>query len=62
MTEIDKILRQALPHCLVETDFAFGKKTRGKVRDIYDMGDTLALVTTDRQSAFDRVWASIPFK
>lgn len=27
--------------------------TRGKVRDIYDLGDTLLLVTTDRISAFD---------
>ncbi|KAH9690520.1 phosphoribosylaminoimidazole-succinocarboxamide synthase [Citrus sinensis] len=37
-------------------------KTRGKVRDIYDGGDYLVLVTTDRQSAFDRILASIPFK
>ena len=27
--------------------------TRGKVRDIYDLGDTLLLVTSDRISAFD---------
>lgn len=33
-----------------------------QVRDIYDAGDYLVLVTTDRQSAFDRVLASIPFK
>src|SRR5690348_11682083 len=26
---------------------------RGKVRDIYDLGDTLLLVATDRISAFD---------
>lgn len=26
---------------------------RGKVRDVYDLGDTLALVATDRISAFD---------
>ena len=32
------------------------------MRDIYDGGDYLVLVTTDRQSAFDRVLASIPFK
>ncbi|KAG8491872.1 hypothetical protein CXB51_015216 [Gossypium anomalum] len=37
-------------------------KTRGKVRDIYDGGGYLVLVTTDRQSAFDRILASIPFK
>lgn len=33
-----------------------------QVRDIYDCGDYLVLVTTDRQSAFDRILASIPFK
>ena len=33
-----------------------------QVRDVYDGGDYLVLVTTDRQSAFDRVLASIPFK
>lgn len=35
----------------------------GKVRDTYSwQGDKLVLVTTDRQSAFDRVIAQIPFK
>ena len=33
-----------------------------QVRDIYDAGDYLVLVTTDRLSAFDRNLASIPFK
>ena len=28
---------------------------RGKVRDIYDLGDRLLLVSTDRISAFDWV-------
>ncbi|EOA12160.1 hypothetical protein CARUB_v100039452mg, partial [Capsella rubella] len=32
------------------------------VRDIYDVGDYLVLITTDRLSAFDRNLASIPFK
>ncbi|MBA0625773.1 hypothetical protein Godav_003542, partial [Gossypium davidsonii] len=32
------------------------------VKDIYDGGGYLVLVTTDRQSAFDRILASIPFK
>lgn len=35
---------------------------QGKVRDTYDLGDKLVLVTTDRQSAFDRLLAAIPFK
>jgi len=29
---------------------------QGKVRDIYDLGDTLLIVTTDRISAFDVVF------
>jgi phosphoribosylaminoimidazole-succinocarboxamide synthase len=36
---------------------------RGKVRDVYDLGDTLAIVATDRISAFDWVMSSgIPGK
>ena len=49
-------------NCLTETDLGKGEKYRGKVRDRYDLGDCLAMVTTDRQSAFDRVLAAIPFK
>ena len=30
-------------------------RARGKVRDIYDLGDSLLIVTTDRMSAFDVV-------
>ncbi len=52
----------ALPYCLTDTDFHFGKKYKGKVRDTYDLGDKLILVTTDRQSAFDRLLASVPYK
>jgi len=32
------------------------------VRDTYDLGDKVIIITTDRQSAFDRHLASIPFK
>ncbi len=52
----------ALPYCLTETFFNFGTKYKGKVRDTYDLGDKLILVTTDRQSAFDRLLASVPYK
>jgi len=62
MTDYSAIIRDALPHCLTETKLNMGKKYRGKVRDVYDLGDELLLITTDRQSAFDRVLASIPFK
>ncbi|TVR69548.1 MAG: phosphoribosylaminoimidazolesuccinocarboxamide synthase [Spirochaetaceae bacterium] len=55
-------IRAAIPHCLTETDLALPEKKRGKVRDQYRRGDELVLITTDRQSAFDRVLASVPFK
>jgi len=55
-------IRAALDDCLVETSLWPSGKQRGKVRDRYDRGDRLVLVTTDRQSAFDRVLAAIPFK
>src|SRR4030042_2981565 len=35
---------------------------RGKVRDVYDLGDRLLLITTDRISAFDVVLGTIPCK
>lgn len=37
--------------------------SRGKVRDIYDAGETLLMVATDRISAFDFILPDeIPFK
>jgi phosphoribosylaminoimidazole-succinocarboxamide synthase len=48
---------------LKQTNFDFlGPKTSGKVRDIYDQGDKLVLITTDRHSSFDRIIAHIPWK
>lgn len=48
---------------LKETNFDFlGQKYTGKVRDVYDLGDRLVLVTTDRHSSFDRIIAHIPHK
>jgi len=39
---------------VLQTDFpGLNLIARGKVRDIYDLGDTLLLVTSDRISAFD---------
>ncbi|EKD76080.1 MAG: hypothetical protein ACD_43C00231G0004, partial [uncultured bacterium] len=56
-------IKQQLNNCLTETHFErLGKKYNGKVRDTYDAGDRLILITTDRQSAFDRILAAIPFK
>src|SRR5262245_20716388 len=58
----DPLVRQ-LQHTLNETAFpALGERYRGKVRDVYDRGDRLILVATDRLSAFDHVLTTIPFK
>jgi phosphoribosylaminoimidazole-succinocarboxamide synthase len=52
-----------LPHTLREADFPeLGQLYRGKVRDVYARGDTIAMITTDRLSAFDRVLTTVPFK
>lgn len=61
MDYTEKIKAQ-LNNCVTETDFSFGKKKIGKVRDSYETPDKMILITTDRQSAFDRVLAAIPFK
>ena len=54
---------KSLSPTISSTDFSFfGKKTSGKVRDIYDLGDKIIFITTDRLSAFDRNLALIPFK
>lgn len=49
---------------VLATDFqGLGPRHQGKVRDIYDLGDRLLLVATDRISAFDVVMADpIPDK
>ena len=40
-----------------------GERKKGKVRDIYEYkGDSLIFITTDRQSAFDRNLALVPYK
>jgi phosphoribosylaminoimidazole-succinocarboxamide synthase len=51
------------PEVLKETNLDFlGPKKAGKVRDIYDQGDKLVLIATDRHSSFDRIIAHIPWK
>jgi len=48
---------------VLQTNIAGLKPMRGKVRDIYDLGDKLLIVATDRISAFDVVMANgIPYK
>ena len=55
-------ITKSINNTLTNTSLGSGQKKTGKVRDQYALGDNLALITTDRQSAFDRVLASIPFK
>ncbi|MDE0168495.1 MAG: phosphoribosylaminoimidazolesuccinocarboxamide synthase [bacterium] len=39
-----------------------GPVIRGKVRDVVDLGERLALIATDRLSAFDRVLGTVPYR
>lgn len=56
-------LLDAIPHCLTATHLPLAAKYPGKVRDTYEIGnERVLLVTTDRQSGFDRLLGAIPFK
>jgi phosphoribosylaminoimidazole-succinocarboxamide synthase len=60
----DDVIKSAIPSAFKEIDLsALGSHYSGKVREIYDLGDKLALVATDRVSAFDVILPrAIPFK
>ena len=52
-----------LTNTVEKTDFqGIGDKYEGKVRDVYTSGDKRILIATDRQSAFDISWCTIPLK
>lgn len=55
-------IKAELKNTLTKTNLDAKSKRTGKVRDQYEFDDKIILITTDRQSAFDRVLASIPFK
>ncbi|WP_182277203.1 phosphoribosylaminoimidazolesuccinocarboxamide synthase [Granulicella sp. 5B5] len=59
-------LISAIPHCLQGTaleSVITSTRYSGKVRDTYDLGDgRLLLITTDRQSGFDRMLGLVPYK
>ena len=56
-------LVELLPQALNETNLPLAGKTRGKVRDWYDLsGGRRLIVTTDRLSAFDRILMRVPYK
>ena len=52
----------AAGHTLEATALRVGRRFVGKVRDVYTAGDFTLIATTDRQSAFDRLLACVPFK
>ena len=56
------LIKKQINNCLTETTLSGGEKITGKVRDTYLFDDKIVLIATDRQSAFDRVLAAIPFK
>jgi len=55
--------KEMIAGTVLETNIGPKQPSRGKVRDIYDLGDKLLIVATDRISAFDVVMANgIPYK
>ncbi|MDC0033507.1 phosphoribosylaminoimidazolesuccinocarboxamide synthase [Alphaproteobacteria bacterium] len=56
--------KQLRAMCLTEANFSeLPNFQEGKVRDSYDLPDgRRIMITTDRQSAFDRVLAAVPYK
>eukprot|EP01122_Echinamoeba_exundans_P013451 TRINITY_DN5880_c0_g1_i1.p1 TRINITY_DN5880_c0_g1~~TRINITY_DN5880_c0_g1_i1.p1 ORF type:complete len:334 (-),score=47.47 TRINITY_DN5880_c0_g1_i1:82-1083(-) len=63
-THIQKHVGDTLDSFNIQFPASLGtvKHRSGKVRDTYEVGQSLLLVTTDRVSAFDRILAKIPFK
>jgi len=56
-------LQPFLKTALEKTDFSdLGKRYQGKVRDVYEQPGKRILIATDRQSAFDINWCTIPLK
>jgi len=60
--ELENIISEQLNYAIDDTNFNIGSKYKGKVRDVYDMGEYLLIIATDRISAFDKVLGFIPFK
>jgi len=58
-----ELIKKNLNNTLEGTNFQnLGNKLQGKVRDVYERDDKIILISTDRQSAFDRNLAFVPFK
>jgi len=55
-------INKNLTNTLQETSISAPNKKVGKVRDAYFLDNRVVMISTDRQSAFDRVLAAIPHK
>ena len=53
-------IRQELENCLIETNLSQGEKFEAKVRDRYDLGDRLVLITTDDRVPSTGCWPLSP--
>ncbi len=62
INNLEELIKNQLPLSISETNFDIGKRYKGKVRDVYDLGDKLLIIASDRISAFDHVLGIIPFK
>jgi phosphoribosylaminoimidazole-succinocarboxamide synthase len=57
------MMEETITNTVLQTNITDSQPSRGKVRDIYDLGDKLLIAATDRLSAFDVVMANgIPYK
>tara|TARA_B110000196_G_scaffold302259_1_gene297086 strand:- start:1588 stop:2562 length:975 start_codon:yes stop_codon:yes gene_type:complete len=57
-----QVISENLNNTIQDTNIHAQNKQVGKVRDAYFLDDKVLMVSTDRQSAFDRVLAQIPYK
>ena len=55
-------INQNLTNTIQDTNINAPNKKVGKVRDAYFLNEKVVMISTDRQSAFDRVLAAIPYK
>ena len=55
-------INENLTNTIQDTNIGAPNKKVGKVRDAYFLNDKVVMISTDRQSAFDRVLAAIPYK
>ena len=55
-------IKENLTNTIQDTNIGAPNKKVGKVRDAYFLDDKVIMISTDRQSAFDRVLAAIPYK